>query len=87
MARPVMNWSSTPVPSTFALTIAAGLEGARERAYASVREPVEGTMLTVIKDAAQAAREAVLGGETDLLSVAWVARRAAGREPSSALLP
>jgi uncharacterized protein len=25
---------------------AAGLEGARERAYASVREPVEGTMLT-----------------------------------------
>ena len=56
---------------------AAGLEGARERAYASVREPVEGTMLTVIKDAALAAREAVQGGETDLLSVAGVARQAA----------
>src|SRR5829696_8363144 len=33
----------------------AGLEGAKERAYSSVREPVEGTMLTVIKDAALAA--------------------------------
>jgi uncharacterized protein len=36
---------------------AAALEGARERAYASVAEPVEGTMLTVIKDAARAAHE------------------------------
>src|SRR4051794_25197703 len=44
-------------------TFAAGLEGARERAYSSVREPVEGTMLTVIKDAAVAAREKVEGGE------------------------
>jgi DAK2 domain fusion protein YloV len=56
---------------------AAGLEGARERAYSSVREPVEGTMLTVIKDAALAAREAVEGGDADLPSVAEVARRAA----------
>src|SRR5688572_11121830 len=56
---------------------AAGLEGARERADASVRQPVEGTMLTVIKDAALAAREAVQGGETDLVSVAGVARQAA----------
>jgi DAK2 domain fusion protein YloV len=35
----------------------AAIEGARDRAYSSVREPVEGTMLTVIKDAARAARE------------------------------
>jgi uncharacterized protein len=56
---------------------AAGLEGARERAYASVREPVEGTMLTVIKDAALAAREAIEGGEADLLSVVGAARQAA----------
>jgi DAK2 domain fusion protein YloV len=56
---------------------AAGLEGARERAYASVREPVEGTMLTVIKDAALAAREAAQGGDAELLSVAGVARQAA----------
>jgi DAK2 domain fusion protein YloV len=56
---------------------AAGLEGAREWAYASVREPVEGTMLTVIKDAALAAREAAEREDADLLSVAGVARQAA----------
>ncbi len=38
------------------------LEGARDRAYASVREPVEGTMLTVVKDAARGARAALEGG-------------------------
>lgn len=37
---------------------AAALDGARERAYASIRNPVEGTMLTVVKDAAVAARAA-----------------------------
>jgi uncharacterized protein len=58
-------------------TFAAGLEGARERAYASVREPVEGTMLTVIKDAALAAREAAEAGDADLPSVAGAARHAA----------
>jgi uncharacterized protein len=56
---------------------AAALEGARERAYASVREPVEGTMLTVVKDAAVAAREATEGGENDLPSVVGAARQAA----------
>jgi uncharacterized protein len=60
-----------------AAAFAAGLEGARERAYASVREPVEGTMLTVIKDAALAAREAAEREDADLLSVAGVARQAA----------
>src|SRR5215218_10112289 len=58
-------------------TFAAGLEGACEWAYSSVREPVEGTMLTVIKDAAVAAREKVEGGETDLIAVVVEARRAA----------
>jgi len=57
-------------------TFAAGLEGARERAYSSVREPVEGTMLTVIKDAAQAARESV-EADADLPSAVEAARRAA----------
>jgi dihydroxyacetone kinase-like predicted kinase len=56
---------------------AAGLEGARERAYASVRDPVEGTMLTVIKDAALAASEAAEGGTADLPSVVGAARQAA----------
>src|SRR5918997_5367559 len=52
-----------------AATFAAAMDGARERAYASVREPVEGTMLTVIKDAARAAVDAVEAGEDDLPAV------------------
>src|SRR5215216_7592758 len=48
--------------SLTAEAFAAALEGARERAYASVGEPVEGTMLTVIKDAARAARDALDNG-------------------------
>ena len=49
--------------SLTAEAFAAALEGARERAYASVGEPVEGTMLTVIKDAARAARDALDNGD------------------------
>ena len=52
-----------------AATFAAAMDGAKERAYASVREPVEGTMLTVIKDAARAAVGAVEGGEDELPAV------------------
>ena len=58
-------------------TFAAALEGARERAYASVREPVEGTMLTVIKDAAQAARDSVEDEDADLPAVILAASREA----------
>ena len=47
----------------------AALEGARERAYASVGQPVEGTMLTVIKDAARAARAALEEENVDLQAV------------------
>ncbi|MGF1472014.1 MAG: DAK2 domain-containing protein [Rubrobacteraceae bacterium] len=54
---------------------AAALEGARERAYASIRDPVEGTMLTVIKDAARAARGSLEKG-ADLPAVV----RAAAQE-------
>ena len=64
-------------PALDAEAFAAGLEAAHEWAYSSVREPVEGTMLTVIKDAAVAARETVERGETDLPSVVGTARRAA----------
>jgi uncharacterized protein len=52
-----------------AATFAAAMDGARERSYASVREPVEGTMLTVMKDAARVAGEAVEAGEEDLPAV------------------
>jgi uncharacterized protein len=57
-------------------TFAAALEGGRERSYASVRQPVEGTMLTVIKDAARAAREA-LTKDADLPAVMLTSTRAA----------
>src|ERR687895_2266713 len=40
-------------------TFAAALACAKERAYSAVREPVEGTMLSVIADAAAAARASV----------------------------
>src|SRR5918997_1040855 len=52
-----------------AQTFAAALAGAKELAYASVQKPVEGTMLTVIKDAAAAAQFWVERGEEGLLEV------------------
>ncbi len=55
--------------SLSAETFASALEGAREKAYSSLREPVEGTMLTVIKDAAGAARTAVEKEGEDLAGV------------------
>lgn len=63
--------------SLSAEAFAAALEGARERAYASIREPVEGTMLTVIKDAAGAAREALEAGAKDPAAVVGAAAREA----------
>ena len=58
-------------------TFALALDGARERAYSSVREPVEGTMLTVVKDAAHAALEALEDENVDLPSVVRIAAQAA----------
>jgi DAK2 domain fusion protein YloV len=63
--------------SLSAETFVSALEGARERAYASIREPVEGTMLTVIKDAANAAREALESGVSEPVHVVGAAAREA----------
>jgi hypothetical protein len=52
-----------------AAALTDALAGAKERAYSSVREPVEGTMLSVIKDAAAAARTAFQGGEGSPMEV------------------
>ena len=57
--------------------IAAAFAGAKERAYATVSDPVEGTMLSVVKDAAYAARSCVERGEMDLLEVLRAATREA----------
>jgi fatty acid kinase len=58
-------------------TFALALDGARERAYSSVREPVEGTMLTVVKDAAHAALKALEDEDADLQFVVRHAAEAA----------
>ena len=58
-------------------TLAEALGGAKDRAYSAVREPVEGTMLSVVKDAAAAAQVFVEGGKSDPLEVLREAARAA----------
>jgi uncharacterized protein len=60
--------------SISAEAFAAALVGARDLAYASVGQPVEGTMLTVIKDAARAGLEEE---GADLSAVAKAASREA----------
>ncbi|QIN78959.1 DAK2 domain-containing protein [Rubrobacter marinus] len=60
-----------------AKALAEALGGAKERAYAAVREPVEGTMLSVMKDAAAAAQALVEGGKSDPAEVLREAARAA----------
>ncbi len=58
-------------------TFAAALACGKERAYSAVREPVEGTMLSVIGDAAAAARACVDRGEKNPLEVLKAAAREA----------
>src|SRR5215204_6045736 len=60
-----------------AKALVAALARAKEQAYASVGEPVEGTMLSVIKDAADAARLSVGRGAEDRLEVLKAAAREA----------
>ena len=60
-----------------AKTMAEALGGAKERAYSAVREPVEGTMLSVVKDAAAAAQAFVEAGKSDPVEVLREAARAA----------
>ena len=60
-----------------ARALAEALGGAKDRAYSAVREPVEGTMLSVVKDAAAAAHALVEGGKSDPVDVLREAARAA----------
>jgi DAK2 domain fusion protein YloV len=68
-----------------AAALARGLAQASATAYQAVMKPIEGTMLTVIREASEAARAAAAGGaglvET-LLSVAQAAQAAVQRTPS-----
>ena len=49
--------------------LATGLEKAAAQAYTAVTEPKEGTVLTVVRDVATAAREALSEGSSDLIDV------------------
>ncbi|MDQ4062627.1 MAG: DAK2 domain-containing protein, partial [Actinomycetota bacterium] len=60
-----------------AAAVVAALQGASDRAYATVRQPVEGTMLSVIKDAAANAANCAERGEKDPLEVLRTAAREA----------
>ncbi len=57
--------------------VAAALEAGSESAYAAVMRPVEGTILTVVREAAEAAHEARAGTPTEVMNAALEAGRAA----------
>jgi DAK2 domain fusion protein YloV len=68
---------------------ASALEEASQMAYKGLSNPVEGTILTVIRDAASAAQKLVSEGETSLISVMEAAVNAANESVANtpALLP
>ena len=68
--------------------VAGGMAAASTAAYEAVGRPVEGTILTVVREASEAAVEAADAG-ADLLAVAEAAREAGGRslERTPELLP
>jgi len=65
------------------------LQEASDMAYKGLSNPVEGTILTVIKDAALAARNQAANGDTDLIAVIEAAVNAANQSVANtpALLP
>lgn len=66
--------------------LAGGLEGGAETAYRAVTKPTEGTILTVIKDAAAAARASANGDVVSMMgTVVEAARESVDRTPE--LLP
>jgi DAK2 domain fusion protein YloV len=65
----------SPLDSVSGADVAAGLRRAADAAYQAVLRPVEGTILTVVRSAAESVEHAVSEGETTL---AGVLERAAG---------
>jgi DAK2 domain fusion protein YloV len=69
--------------------LARGLEEGSAQAYKALTKPVEGTILTVIREVAEAVREALLAGDRDIIGLLDVAetaaRQAVAQTPS--LLP
>jgi len=69
--------------------MSAALTAASTAAYSAVGNPVEGTILTVVREAAEAAAAAVDAGDTDLLNVLGATRTGAAvaLENTPELLP
>jgi len=68
--------------------IAAGLTASAETAYKGVMKPVEGTMLTVIREAAEAAQGAAsVGGDVQTVIAATLTEAKASLERTPDLLP
>jgi DAK2 domain fusion protein YloV len=65
----------SPLDSVSGADVAAGLRRATDAAYQAVLRPVEGTILTVVRSAAESVEHAVSEGETTL---AGILERAAG---------
>ena len=66
-----------PLADAGASDWSAALTQAAEAAYGAVMRPVEGTILTVVRETAEAAAEAVAGGRSGLADVVQSARDAA----------
>lgn len=66
-----------PLSEAGAADWAAALSQAAEAAYGAVMRPVEGTILTVVREAAEAASQAAEGGRSGLADVVQAARDAA----------
>ena len=78
-----------PLESVSGADVVAGLRRAADAAYSAVLRPVEGTILTVVRSAAESVEQAYQGGEAGLADVldraATAAREAVARTPD--LLP
>jgi DAK2 domain fusion protein YloV len=59
----------SPLESVSGADVAAGLRRATDAAYQAVLRPVEGTILTVVRSAAESVERAVADGETTLAGV------------------
>jgi DAK2 domain fusion protein YloV len=66
-----------PLDAVSAPDVVAGLRRAADAAYAAVLRPVEGTILTVVRAAAEAVERATADGETSLAGILERASRAA----------
>ena len=74
-----LSKTEDPCQTMDSYKLVSGLERGANQAYSSVTNPVEGTILTVIRDVAEAARESLTLGTPSLISVMEASVAAAKR--------